>query len=125
MREGVLGGRFLAFRRTRPGGLLGVGTIGVNLCDTGHGEPLQNLPFVISDLLPTAGSIAYMVQTPLASVNKYFNTMPLFCCFLNPYPAKTNESPAKNVAPPRGEGVPPLRREAILALRAGAATPSA
>jgi hypothetical protein len=76
-------------------------------------------------LLPTAGSIAYMVQTPLTSVNKYFNTMPLFCWFLNPYPAKTNESPPKNVAPPRGEGVPPLRREAILALRAGAATPSA
>jgi hypothetical protein len=50
MLEGVLGGLFLTLRRTRPGGLFGIGTIGVNLCDTGHDEPLPNLQFIISDL---------------------------------------------------------------------------
>jgi hypothetical protein len=45
-----------------------------------------------------------MVQPPLVSVNENLNTMPLFCCFINPCPAKTKESRPKNVAPRRAAG---------------------
>jgi hypothetical protein len=55
-------------------------------------------------LLPHADSIVCMVQKPSASVNNKSRQNAAIFCFLNPYPAKTKETRAKNVAQRRAAG---------------------